>query len=440
MRNRRNTRKRNVVLDTITNKNFIIIVSILLAIIIVAEGVIQIRKYQDRKLLAKQAEELEKQTGEIFTAIENELTNPSTNGETTVRTRIAKISAVGDILCQMDMIDDAKTSDGYDFSHMFTEISTFVKNSDLAIGTLETNFIEGKYSGVGKYNSPIEFLKAVKDSGIGLVSLAHNHVLDYGTQGLATTINKIKKQNIDITGIKENLEKTNEQDENTLEEEKQENSDFTGNIKEINGIKVAFLGYTYGLSNENEVTDEEKKSANIYSEELAQKDIEYAKQSSNYIIAIMHWGDVNSSEISEYQRNITSFLVENGVDMILGAHPSVVEPMEMIQTEEGKNVFVAYSLGNYMSTLKYDDANVELILNIQISKSSDSDKAVLQKVDYTPIYVLDNGTKAENRFELTDMKKLAQDYANGDTSRISRKTYDSIISKLEKLQSTVNSK
>ncbi len=440
MRNRRNTRKRNVVLDTITNKNFIIIVSILLAIIIVAEGVIQIRKYQDRKLLAKQAEELEKQTGEIFTAIENELTNPSTNGETTVRTRIAKISAVGDILCQMDMIDDAKTSDGYDFSHMFTEISTFVKNSDLAIGTLETNFIEGKYSGVGKYNSPIEFLKAVKDSGIGLVSLAHNHVLDYGTQGLATTINKIKKQNIDITGIKENLEKTNEQDENTLEEEKQENSDFTGNIKEINGIKVAFLGYTYGLSNENEVTDEEKKSANIYSEELAQKDIEYAKQSSNYIIAIMHWGDVNSSEISEYQRNITSFLVENGVDMILGAHPSVVEPMEMIQTEEGKNVFVAYSLGNYMSTLKYDDANVELILNIQISKSSDSDKAVLQKVDYTPIYVLDNGTKAENRFELTDMKKLAQDYANGDTSRISRKTYESIISKLEKLQNTVNSK
>lgn len=440
MRNRRNTRKRNVVLDTITNKNFIIIVSILLAIIIVAEGVIQIRKYQDRKLLAKQAEELEKQTCEIFTAIENNLTNPSSDDETTVITRTARISAVGDILCQMDMIDDAKIDDGYDFSHMFTEISKFVKNSDLAIGTLETNFIEGKYSGVGKYNSPIEFLKAVKDSGIGLVSLAHNHVLDYGTQGLETTISKIKEQNIEITGIKENLERTNEQDENTLDEEKQENPDFTGNIKEINGIKVAFLGYTYGLSNENEVNEEEKKKANIYSEELAKKDIEYAKQSSNYIIAIMHWGDVNSSEISEYQRNITSFLVENGVDMILGAHPSVVEPMEMIQTEEGKNVLVAYSLGNYMSTLKYDDANVELILNIQISKSSDSDKAVLQKVDYKPIYVLDNGTKAENRFELTDMKKLAQDYANGDTSRISRKTYESIISKLEKLQNTVNSK
>ena len=251
---------------------------------------------------------------------------------------------------------------------------------------------------------------------------------------------KAEEQNVEITGIKNKVDESNG---NTLDEEKikkQESSNFTGNIKEINGIKVAFLGYTYGLSNENEITDEEKKSANIYSEELAQKDIEYAKQNSNYIIAIMHWGDVNSSEISEYQRNITAFLVENGVDMILGSHPSVVEPMEIIQTEEGKNVLVAYSLGNYISTLKYANADVELILNIQIAKSSDSDKAVLQKVDYTPIYVLDNGTKAENRFELTDMKKLAQDYANGDTSRISRKTYDSIISKLEKLQSTVNSK
>ena len=340
----------------------------------------------------------------------------------------------------MDMINDAKIDDGYDFSHMFTGVSKFVKDSDFAIGTLETNFVDGKYSGVGKYNSPIEFLKAVKDSGIGLVSLAHNHVLDYGTQGLETTISKIKEQNVEITGIKNKVDESNE---NTLDEEKtkeQESSNFTGNIKEINGIKVAFLSYTYGLSNENESTDEEKKSANIYSEELAQKDIEYAKQNSNYIIAIMHWGDVNSSEISEYQRNITAFLVKNGVDMILGSHPSVVEPMEIIQTEEGKNVLVAYSLGNYISTLKYANADVELILNIQIAKSSDSDKAVLQKVDYTPIYVLDNGTKAENRFELTDMKKLAQDYANGDTSRISRKTYDSIISKLEKLQSTVNSK
>ena len=425
MRNRRNTRRKNIVLDTITNKNFIIIVSILLAIIIISIGTIQYRKYQDKMLLAKQAEELEKQTGEIFTSMEKEL-NGATESGAVARTATAKIAAVGDILCQMDMIEDAYSNGTYDFSSMFSNITKFVKNSDIAIGTLETNFIEGKYSGVKKYNSPIEFLTAVKQSGIDLVSLAHNHELDYRINGLNETIAKVQEQNISITGISNNKEN--------------ENKEFTGIIKEINGIKIAFIGYTYGLSNENGLSEEEKSIANIYSEELAKKDLEYAKENSNYIIAIMHWGDVNTSTISEYQNNITAFFVNNGVDMILGTHPAVVEPMKIIQDSEGKNILVAYSLGNYISTLNYENADVELILNIQIAKSSDSDKAVLQKVDYTPIYLLDNGTKAENRFELTDMKQLARDYANGDTSRISRKTYDKLIVKLDELQKIVNNR
>ena len=395
MRNRRNTRRKNIVLDTITNKNFIIIVSILLAIMIISIVIIQCRKYQDKIMLAQQAEELEKQTGEIFTSMEKDMNEATTASGEIVRTSTARIAAVGDILCQMDMVEDAYSNGAYDFSSMFSNITKFVQNSDLAIGTLETNFIDGKYSGVRKYNSPIEFLTAVKQSGIDLVSLAHNHELDYGIDGLNTTINKVQEQNISIIGISNNKEN--------------ENKDFTGIIKEINGIKIAFIGYTYGLSNENELTEEEKLIANIYSEDLAKKDLEYAKENSNYIIAIMHWGDVNTSTISEYQNNITAFLVNNGVDMILGTHPAVVEPMKIIQNSEGKNILVAYSLGNYISTLNYDNADVELILNIQIAKTSDSDKAVLQKVDYTPIYVLDNGTKAENRFEITDMKQKTKE-------------------------------
>ena len=423
MRNRRNTRRKNVVLDTITNKNFIIIVCILLTIMLISMGIIQYRKYQDKLLLAQQAEELEKQTGEIFTSMEKDLNGATASGKV-VRTSTAKIAAVGDILCQMDMIEDAYSNGVYDFSSMFSNITKFVKNSDIAIGTLETNFIEGKYSGVKKYNSPVEFLTGVKQSGIDLVSLAHNHELDYGLAGLNETIARIEEQEMSITGIPNNKEN--------------ENKEFTGIIKEINGIKIAFIGYTYGLSNENELPEEEKSVANIYSEELAKKDLEYAKENSNYIIAIMHWGDVNTSTISEYQNNITAFLVNNGVDMILGTHPAVVEPMKIVQDTEGKNILVAYSLGNYISTLNYENADVELILNIQIAKTSDSDKAVLQKVDYTPIYVLDNGTKTENRFELTDMKQLAKDYANGDTSRISRKTYEKLILKLNELQEIVN--
>ena len=424
MRNRRNTRRKNVILETITNKNFIRISSILLVARMILFGSIKIRNYFDKKELAEQARELDKQTGEIFTAMETEIKETNTKKDGIKKTSTAKISAVGDILCQMDMIQDAQNEDSYDFSYMFDNITKYVKKSDIAIGTLETNFTSNRYSGVGKYNTPTEFLTAVKNSGISLVSLAHNHVLDYGEDGLNQTISKIHEEGMNITGIQNN--------------EENENSEFTGIIKEVNGIKIAFLSYTYGLSNENEVSEEEKSKVNIFSEELALKDIQYAKENSNYIIVIMHWGDVNSSTITDYQNNITGFLVNNDVDMILGSHPSVVEPMKIIQNAEGKNILVAYSLGNYISSLKYENADVELILNIQIAKSEDQEKAVLQKVDYTPIYVLDNGTKSEKRFELTDMKQLAKDYANGDTSKISRKKYDEIIKKLDELQKIVN--
>lgn len=424
MRNRRNTRRKNVILETITNKNFIRISSILLVAIMILFGSIKIRNYFDKKELAEQARELDKQTGEIFTAMETEIKETNTKKDGIKKTSTAKISAVGDILCQMDMIQDAQNEDSYDFSYMFDNITKYVKKSDIAIGTLETNFTSNRYSGLGKYNTPTEFLTAVKNSGISLVSLAHNHVLDYGEDGLNQTISKIHEKGMSITGIQNN--------------EENENSEFTGNIKEVNGIKIAFLSYTYGLSNENEISEEEKSKVNIFSEELALKDIQYAKENSNYIIVIMHWGDVNSSTITDYQNNITGFLVNNDVDMILGSHPSVVEPMKIIQNAEGKNILVAYSLGNYISSLKYENADVELILNIQIAKSEDQEKAVLQKVDYTPIYVLDNGTKSEKRFELTDMKQLAKDYANGDTSKISRKKYDEIIKKLDELQKIVN--
>ena len=309
---------------------------------------------------------------------------------------------------------------------MFKNIEHFLKKSDIGVGTLETNFTENDFSGVGKYNTPIEFLTSVKKSGINLVSMAHNHQLDYGIEGLNQTIANVQEKDISITGIKNNKEN--------------ENKDFSGIIKEVNGIKIAFLGYTYGLSNEKELTKEEMGKANIYSEELAKRDLDYAKENSNFIITIMHCGEVNNTKVSKYQDDVTSFLVDNGVDMILGSHPAVVESMKMIQNKEGKNILVAYSLGNYISTFDYENADVELILNIEIAKKTSEQTAILTKVDYTPIYILDNGKNAEDRFELVDMKKLITDYANGDTSKITRKTYDELIRKLKELQETVNSK
>ena len=113
-----------------------------------------------------------------------------------------------------------------------------------------------------------------------------------------------------------------------------------------------------------------------------------------------------------------------------GSHPSVVEPVELIKNENDEDVLVAYSLGNYISSFKYKNSDVEMIFNITISKKTDDEKATLESADYVPVYVLDNGSKSDDRFELKDMKKLALEYDQENDENITIKTYNEIIDKL----------
>ena len=420
MRHRRKKRNNNTNFKTILlTKKRLLLAILLILIIIISLNIIKYRQEQAKVILAFQREELERQTQEIFEDIEK----PYVPDEKEQVSSIAKIVAVGDILCGTDMLKDAKNEDEYKFDYMFEGISKFIKNGDISIGTFETNVTPNEISGVGKYNSPIEFLQAVKKSGINLVSLAHNHVLDYGIEGMNETISKLKEENFSLTGIKNNSENSEE--------------NFTGLIKEVRRIKIAILSYTYGLSNSESLSEEDKKVVNIYDEEKVKYDMEYAKENSDFIIVVMHWGEVNKSTVSKWQRDVRDYLIENGADVILGSHPSVIEPMEMIKTEEGKNILIAYSLGNYISSFKYENADVELVLNIEIQKEPDEEKAILKKVDYTPIYVLDNGIKSENRFELIDMKQVAIDYTNGNTEKITKATYNKIVKKLEWLHNLI---
>lgn len=123
--------------------------------------------------------------------------------------------------------------------------------------------------------------------------------------------------------------------------------------------------------------------------------------------------------------------------LYFGSHPSVVEPIELIKNDKGEDVLIAYSLGNYISSFKYENADIEMILNITVAKNSEGEKAVIQSADYVPLYVLDNGSKTDNRFELKDMKKLAIDYEDGNKETITRKMYDKIIENLKWLNQLI---
>lgn len=414
-RNRRNKRSSKNILEVMSSKTFITLTIILVIIIVICSITIFYRNDKEEKVLAEQRIELEKNIEAIFEETEKNIANSNN----TSRNSIIRISAVGDILCENDMLKDAydKNTGNYDFTSMFKNMSTFFSNSDITVGTMETNFTDNKYSGYGQRNSPISFAEAIKNTGVDLVSISTNHSLDYGITGLQETKRTLEGLGYDVIG--DNL------GENRV------------TVKTIKNTKIAFLSYTYGFENQNSKTEDELDSANLYNSEIAKEDLEYAKENADYSIIIMHWGDAYSTKPNKEQQNIAKFLVENGADMILGNHASAVQKMEIIQNPEGKNVLVAYSLGNYISGETMDISKIELVLNIELRKIGETGEVVLSKVDYTPIYVLDNGTKAENRYELIDMKGTAKAYAEGNKKIVNKATYNKLVEGLKKLEGII---
>ncbi len=368
-RNRRNKRIFKKLTDVISLKTFLILITILSMIILACLSVIFYRNELDRQLLAKQSQELEQKIEDIFTETLQNIAN-NNNPDTVIY-----LSAVGDILCGEEMLQDAyqEESKSYNFYPMFENITSFIKRSDIVVGTMESNFTSNEYSGYGKRNSPKTFADAVKKSGVNLVSISTNHSLDYGIKGLRETKQYLQEAGFVTVGDR-------------LEEQ-------TVTIKTIKNTKIAFLSYTYGVENQKSKSKQELESLNIFNKEIAKQELAYAKENADYNIVIMHWGDPYATSQNKEQEEIANFLIENGANVILGNHPAAIQPMEVRKNAQGENVFIAYSLGNYISSINNDTSKVELALNIELRKSGEDGKVHLSKVDYTPIYALDNRTR-----------------------------------------------
>lgn len=256
----------------------------------------------------------------------------------------ASLIMVGDALIYSSIYMDAKTSTGsYDFRPMLEKIKPIVSKYDLKYYNQETVLggVELGLSNYPRFNSPYEVGDAFIDAGFNLVSLATNHTMDKGEQGVLNSLFYWgKQQNILTAGSYKSFE---DRDRKV--------------IKEINGIKYAFFSYTTWTNGLETPTGKEYLN-NVYSEELAKNDIERVKDEVDIIIVAMHWGTEYSKGISDSQVEIANYLSSLGVDIIIGSHPHVVEPIEFI----GKTM-VIYSLGNFIS----DQVGVERLTGLMVS-------------------------------------------------------------------------
>jgi len=248
------------------------------------------------------------------------------------------ITATGDIMCHSPNYKDAYNSNTktYDFSHMFINVAKYITKADIAIGNLETTFAgEARgYSGYPTFNSPSELGVAVKNIGIDIVSTANNHCMDKGASGVINTLDTLDEIGLDHIGTNRSIEEQN----NIL-------------IKQVNGIKIAFLSFTYG-TNGIPVPSGKEYLVNLIDKELMAKQIELAKeQNVDLICTSMHWGIEYAQKQNKEQEELADFLFKHGVDIIIGNHAHVIQPMEMrkVTLEDGteKDCFVVYALRKF---------------------------------------------------------------------------------------------
>ena len=339
------------------------------------------------------------------------------------------LTSLGDTLCHNTQYWDAYNSktDEYDFSYVYEDIKNYTLSSDITIGSLETTFAgkEKGYSNYPTFNTPDSLATALKDIGVDVVSLAGNHALDYGYSGLCRTIDVFNNIGLSHLGTY----KTAEDQEKIL-------------IKDVNGVKIAFINYTYG-TNGIPLPSGKEFCVNLIDKDFIKKQINQAKeQNVDMIVACMHWGTEYRITANSEQKDLANFLFENGVDVILGNHPHVLEPMEKktITLQDGttKDVFVVYALGNFTADQRAEITRDSAILNLTITKNSNG-KISIDKVNYIPIYMYKNTNVSTHKFKILDIEKTIKDYEEGKNNSINSTVYNNLKKQLGKIKSILGS-
>lgn len=248
-----------------------------------------------------------------------------------------ELVAVGDNLIHEGLYKTGMNSSGeWNYEHVYANVAEEIQAADLAIINQETIFIKdrNKISAYPMFGSPPEIGDALVTTGFDVVLHASNHTVDKGKEGVWDTINFWKEKHPEITvlGINESPE-----DQDAVE------------VVECNGIRFAMLNYTYGL-NGLSMPKDQPYLVNMLDKEKMTKDIAQAKEVSDMVVVFLHVGDEYVYQPSETAKQWVDFLLEQGVDIAINAHPHVLEPYTMLTREDGHQMLVYYSVGNFAST------------------------------------------------------------------------------------------
>lgn len=304
----------------------------------------------------------------------------------------ASILAAGDIMVHGPQLNAQYDSSNktYSFDNNFKHVKKYIEKADYSLANLETTLAGNDvypYSSYPLFNSPDELADALKNAGFDLLSTINNHSFDKGDLGVSRTLSVLKEKGFDTVGTRENID----------------DDDFL--IKNINNIKVGITSYSYGdIKNDNKylncikVSEDFEDKMNIFDSHDVDSAFDTISttldklEDTDIQIVVLHWGVEYTRDEINFQKELAQKLCNAGVDIIIGSHPHVVQPVETIKSSDGEaETVVIYSLGNYISNQRRENVGAYsedgLMVNIDITKKSNEDEAAVKKVTCIPTWV-----------------------------------------------------
>lgn len=308
-----------------------------------------------------------------------------------IKDKKISIAMIGDILLHTQLLYYP------DYSPSFAAVEDTLKSYDFLLANQESLPVGKEFglSGYPKFASPDYIVRDLKEAGVDLLSVANNHTLDRGEEGVLAALKNIKSYGLPYVGAYKSAK----------DREKMR-------IIDVKGIKVGTLSYTYG-TNDNETPAGKDYLVNRINLETIQKDIKKMRPISDVIIVNMHWGIEYQSTPNKKQKQMAKVISEAGADIIFGHHPHVLQPYEKITAKNGHETHVFYSLGNFFAAQQDPATYVSGIASLSVVKNAEGAiRVVSPRFSPTAImikdgfYYVEHLKNVENRaFRSTDWVK-----------------------------------
>lgn len=369
------------------------------------------------------AEGSSKPTSATFTSAPTEPSSPAAPTEAPEPDNTVVITAVGDIMVHYPQLVAQKTGEGtYDFNDNFIFIKDIIRDSDLSVANLETTILASKKpSTYPRFNSPPELLDAIKSAGFDVISTINNHTMDTGKAGVLATLDELIERDFTTVGTYRNK------------------NDARYIVQTVKDIKIGLAAYTCGYFNSsgpyinNIPTEGMGSQLNIIdttsvdsSFEKIRVQIEKMKQEGcEFITIVLHWGTEYQKEPNSYQKKLAQKLVDEGVDLILGSHPHLVQSMEFLKSADGKHEgLVAYSMGNFLSNQRFEILEIKgtetgMVARVTLKKDEDG-KVEIVKAEYIPTWISLTGVEEDADYKIlpigSDYRETAERYEADEKS------------------------